>query len=396
MLALLCAWPVPVSAQCRMTCSRDETRDPYGCCVAARRRPRRVLSPNRPERLVGEESTVLAQDLLSELYQNARAWVVRARTSDRSSAIDYSRNAAGAALAFLAQAPDDARAGRMRAVLVEALDGSVLPEAAEREAAALGGPRPSPERDDLRALRADTLLNLAWAHMTVASRLDGTPDVVRRQRAVVRYHRAADYFRVFIAQFADSPESPGARSQLAQALYQAGEYLGSAAVLEELARLTPARRVEALGRALEAYESALTVEVQTSRVALRREPPEPSQRPPFASAPPFPDALRRVFEARDRYLEASASELARDHWRAKHIANVILLYHYARWDEARARSLRILSERCDDGPARDAAVLLSRMDGSAPQAPNEDACAMLQRTCSGASPHPECVAVSSR
>lgn len=365
-LALAAIGAAPAAAQCRTACRPGEARDPYGCCVELRR-PRRVArEPDgaRPETIVGGEEAPLAPDAASEAYLASRAWLARARSFEPSSpraAIALYRRAAGAALVFLAAAPDDPRAGRARAVLVASLDGAAMTEAADREAAALGGPRPSPEPAELRTLAADTMSNFAWAHQAIARRLEARGEA-GRPRARARYRRAADHHRLFLASFPDAAAAPSVRSELANALLAAGEPLEAARELEALARAVPARRTEALRRAIDAHHRALELEVSAGRVELRADAPEPSRRPPWAAAPSFPEPLQRLFDARERYLEATRDRPEPGLWREQQLESALWLYRYGRWDEARARLDGLLTARCDDRAARNAFTVLGLME----------------------------------
>jgi hypothetical protein len=384
-LCLALVLPVPpASAQCRTACARGESRDPYGCCIPVRRRSRGVLPPIRAERLVGFERSPVEPNIADELAQSARAFLTRANELNRENrtvAIQFFTSAAGAALVFLSLSPNDPRNGRMRAVLVAGLDGAGMRVTADREAAALGGPRPVPEPSASRTLRGTTMLELARAHTTMGSRVDAV-DVEAHRRAIGRYHRAAEYYRAYVAQFDDTSEAPGARSQLANVLLYAGDYLEAAAVLEELARVPSYPRADALRRAMECYQNALS----RDGIALRTDAPSPSE-----PRPPMPDVMRRLMAARERYLEATAND--RDHrdiWRAQQVEHVLWLFRYAEWQSARPRLVRLLRERCDDGAASDAAYLLMRMESPERQDRTMNACEVLRHACEGARARPEC------
>ncbi len=388
----------PAAAQCRTACVAGEARDPYGCCISVRRAARRVVrrpAEERPEAIAGDDDAPLAPDLATEAYAAARAWLARARSFEPSlpaRAAALHRRAAGAALVFLAAAPDDARAGRMRAVLVAALDGASMTDAADREAASLGGPRPAPEPDELRTLLADTLANFAWAHLAIARRIDSSASAPRRARAVARYRRAADHHRLFLASFPSSAAAPSARSELANALLAAGDHLEAAAELEELARTVPARRAEALRRAIDAYERALAADLQAGRAELRTDAPEPSRRPPWAAAQPFPEPLQRLFDARERYLGATRDDPEPDLFREQHLENALWLYRYGHFDDARARLAELLTARCDDRTARNAFAVLGLMEQpprEARAARDEEVCALRRAACAG---DPACLA----
>ncbi|MEZ4336573.1 MAG: hypothetical protein R3B82_08095 [Sandaracinaceae bacterium] len=371
LLLVLALLPAPAAAQCRRECREGESRDPWGCCVAPEpaappRRPRtRTLARTRPEALVGDLGSVLADDLPTELYHWALAWLGLGRgAGPRGRAQDDFRRAAGAAAIFLGVAPDDRRAGRMRAALVEGLDRAGLTELADREAASLGGPRPDPEPEALRELRADTLLNLAWAHAQIGQRLDGPRVEIRRRRlAVARFLRAAAYYRVYVETYPAGSAAPGARSELANALIAAGEPLEAARVLEAMAEAVPARRLEGLRRAVDAHRRALEAEVAAGTVTLRDAPPPPSMRPPWTAAPEMPEAVRRLFDARERYLEASEADPGREPeiFRSQQLENALLLYRYARLDQARPRLFRVLGEGCEDPDGEDAAAALEAL-----------------------------------
>jgi tetratricopeptide (TPR) repeat protein len=367
------------SAQCRTRCAAGEERDPYGCCVpgAPARRAVRRLPDDRAEAIAGSPSAALAADAATEVYGVARAALARGLASTTADRGVELRRAMGAALVFLSARPDDARAGRMRAVLVGALDAAGLIELAEREAAALGGPRPSPEPDELRSLAADTVSNLAWAHHALARRLDSRDDPARHARALARYARAVEYYRWYLARFADEAAAPSMRSELANALVATGSHLEAAEVLEALARATPARRLEALRRAVAAYQSALAMEVQAGRVELRGDPPPPSMRPPFAPSPAFPEPLARLFDARERLL--AAADVPSVDYRDNQIENALWLYRYARFDEARGRAEAVLLERCDDRAAWNAHAVLRLIDS--PAAPSPPAEPDVEEVC---------------
>lgn len=388
LVALVASSALPARAQCRRDCALGQSRDPYGCCVdvPVRRERRRSTEP-RPEAIVGDSSSVLAADVATELHLWARASLARARELDRSSharAVPFFRQAAGTSLVFLALAPGDPRAGRMRAILVQGLDGAGLDEEGEREAAALGGPRPADEPPALRTLRADTLLNRAWAHHTLAGRLAASRYATPRERASARYRRAADYFALYVASFPDLPEAPGARSELAYALIGAGDPAGAAIALEELARVHPERRPEALPRAIDAYARALALEVQSGALVLRSDPPSPP-------APiPFPPVLQRLFDARERYLAGPGDpEFAR----AQDLENTLWLYRYGHFAEVERRLNALLIARCDDGVARNAWTILASMRSEPRTEPSAtEVCSVRRARCADAPNSPECVA----
>lgn len=375
--------PQPAEAQCRRECREGESRDPWGCCVApepAPRRPRtRTLARTRPEALVGDLGSVLAADVPTELYHWALAWLGLARQAGaRGRARDDFRRAAGAAAIFLHLAPGDRRAGRMRAALVEGLDRAGLTELADREAEALGGPRAAPEPEALRELRADTLLNLAWAHAQIGQRLDGPRVEIRRRRlAVARFLRAAAYYRAYVEAFPDASAAPGARSELANALVAAGEPLEAAAALEAMAEAVPARRLEGLRRAVDAYRRALDAAVAAGSVILPEAP---------GAATEMPEPVRRLFEARERYLAASEADPGREPelYRSQQLENARLLLRYGHAERARPRLARLLAEGCDDPDGEDAAAALEALDGPG-------ACARARRLrCEGPVTAPVC------
>jgi len=391
-IAIATLAPAGARAQCRRACAAGEARDPWGCCVPGRRAPRRrtARTPQRtrPEALVGDMDAVLAEDPPTELYYWARAWLSRAReaaTRDRARGLELFRRAGGVSLVFLHLAPDDRRAGRMRAVLVESLDRAGLDDAAEREAEALGGPRPSPEPAAARELRSDTLLNLAWAHQRIGQRLDGPrTEIRRRQLAVARFERAAAYYAVYVEAFGDSPAAAGARSEHANALIAAGRPLDAARALEAMAVAVPTRRIEGLRRAVDAYRRALEADVAAGRAQLAEGPPPASQRPPWTDPPAMPAPVRQLFEARERYLVAAEAAPEGEPFRDQQAENALLLFRYARFDEARPRLIRLLREACDDAPAARAAEALERMD-----APSTCE-AVASYTCTGGVTAPQC------
>lgn len=397
-IALAMLAPASARAQCRRACVAGESRDPWGCCVAARRRSRRraARTPQRtrPEALVGDMDAVLTDDVPTELYYWARDWLGRAREQagrDRARGIALFRRAAGASLVFLHLAPDDRRAGRMRAVLVESLERAGMDEAAEREAEALGGPRPSPEPATARELRSDTLLNLAWAHQRIGQRLDGPrTEIRRRQLAVARFERAAAYYAAYVDAFGGSPASAGARSEHANALIAAGRPLDAARVLEAMADAVPARRVEGLRRAVDAYRRALAADVAAGRASVAEGPPPPSRRPPWTDPPAMPEPVRRLLEARDRYLAAAQTAPEGEPFRDQQVENALLLFRYGRFAEARPRLIRLLREACDDTPAARAAEALEQM-----QAPSTCEAVAAYR-CSGSVTAPRCELYTTR
>jgi hypothetical protein len=261
-------------------------------------------------------------------------------------------------LIFLEIAPDDPRAGRMRAVLVQALDGVGMTDVADREAAALGGPRPDPELPETTVLRADTLMNLAWAHLSLGQRIDRRIPAERPQ-AIARLLRAADYYRLYVEQFPDGASAPSARTQLGNSLLGAGRFVDAAREFEALAENVPSRRFEGTLRALESYERALALEVDSGRLHLPSEPPPPSQRPPWTEPPAFPEPLARLFEARERFLDRGALDEDPAFARAQRLENALWLYRYARFDEAAPRLTQVIAGRCDDSLAEEAFVALS-------------------------------------
>jgi hypothetical protein len=383
----------PVRAQCVRSCALGQARDPYGCCIQApARRPRRP-SELRPEALVGDASSVLADDAATELYHWARAFLAQARELDGTSharAVWFFRQAAGTALVFITLAPDDPRAGRMRVVLVQGLDGAGLVDEGEREAAALGGPRPAAESPELRTLRADTMLNRAWAHRTLAARLDVSPYAEPRSRASSRYRRAADYYALYVEAFPEGSETAGAQSELANALSNAGDPAAAARVFEELAASRPDRRYEALPRAIGALSHALALEVQSGTTVLRSDPPPPSQRPPFAEPIAFPPALQRLFDLRERYLNERGDPVFS---RAQNLENTLWLYRYGHFAEAERRLSALLIDRCDDGVARNAWTILASLRRDPVHDPTPaEVCSLRNTRCADAPNTPECVA----
>ncbi|MGE0789014.1 MAG: hypothetical protein AB7S26_25300 [Sandaracinaceae bacterium] len=365
-LAAIVAGAASARAQCRTECRSYEHRDPFGCCVGERPRRTRTPSRTRPAALVGDAGSVLAPELGGELYHWARGWLAQARDADRidrAYAIELYRRAAGASLAFLAALPEDVRAGRMRAVVVAGLDGASLVSAAEREASALGGPRPEPESPEVTRLRADTLLNLGWAHRTIGQQLEEPhASIARHTLAVARSRRASEYYALYVALYPDAVEAAGARSELANALNAAGEHLEAARVLEELAARVPSRHLEGLRRASDAYERALHVASADGRVALLTEPPEASMRPPWARAPAIPEPLERLLAARARYVQAASAEPSeRDDVRAERLDSARWLYRYARWDRAITELVAVLEGGCDDAAAEEATALMAAM-----------------------------------
>jgi tetratricopeptide (TPR) repeat protein len=398
-VALSAAAP-QADAQCRRSCAPGEERDAYGCCIERPRpRPRRATTELRPEALVGNASAALLPDATAETYEWARSALERARNariSQRLRATHFYRQAASFALVFLSIAPSDPRAGRMRATLVEALDGAGMILDAEREAAALGGARPD-ESPEMRSMRAYMVLNLAWAHQSVGGTLDTSSLVVPNDRTRARYRRAADYYGLYVESFPDAAERPGAQSELANVLIAAGEHERGVQVLDELAAAVPGRRADALRRLIDFHRNRLAQDVAAGRVALRSDPPPPSQRPPFAPVIPFPEALGRLFDARERYLRAVESTREPLQWRSQQLENALWLYRYGHWEETERRLDALLTERCDDGVARNAWIILGEMGRPTEGEATADVCSARRRAiCSGTPDAPECVARAPR
>ncbi len=296
---------------------------------------------------MSDATSQLSEDLPTELFFYARAWLNGARELEprrRAEAIERFRRAAGVAATFLRLAPDDPRAGRVRALLVESLDRASLTGAADAEAATLGEPRPATEPAPVRELRMDSILNLGWAHLRIAQGLDAPrAPIAQRARAVARFARAADYYRLYVDDFPDSPAAPGARSELANALLGADRPSEAAAVLEEMARAVPSRRAEGLRRAVHAHGLALERALAEGVVGD----------PPAAS---MPAPVRALYDARVAYLADPdhEPELARSF----RLENALLDRRYGRRPEAEQTLLTLLAEECTDEVAMRAARTL--------------------------------------
>ena len=204
--------------------------------------------------------------------------------------------------------------------------------------------------------RAELALGAALHHDAEARRLRWhcvtERDLELCTQADARYRLAAAGYHAYLHRYPNHPQAYELRYTLADALYASRDYDGAAReyamVRESNAGRThlvdSARRVvESLNRVCEQLEANHQLEIRTT-------PPEPVGTPPTATPAVMPDALRRLFDARERYLARVDAQADREQLRESYdLRDAQILYAYGDWSHAKVRLTRIFDASCS-GP----------------------------------------------
>ena len=212
--------------------------------------------------------------------------------------------------------------------------------------------------DDGAALdgRAELALGAALHHDAGARTLRwhcrAERDLELCTQAEAKYRLAAAGYAAYLHRYPNHPQAYELRYTLADALYESRDYDGAAreyaTVRDSNADRThlvdSARRVvESLNRVCDQREASRQLEIRTT-------PPEPVGTPPTVTPAVMPDALRRLFDARERYLARVDAQADREQLRESYdLRDAQLLYAYGDWSHAKVRLTRIFDASCS-GP----------------------------------------------
>lgn len=170
-------------------------------------------------------------------------------------------------------------------------------------------------------------------------------------RAIQEYQLAANEYREYLKRFPNTPDAYELNFNLADALFFSGNYMEAAKEYEAVrdSILDNKHQEEAAFRAVKSWEQLLEEAKAKGAVSLRDAPPQPEGTPPRVAPISLPELLKKLIEARDKYIELfpqSERALVMRYQNAQHF------YHYGHWDEAQKRFMALYEQFCDKDVAR--------------------------------------------
>jgi tetratricopeptide (TPR) repeat protein len=209
-------------------------------------------------------------------------------------------------------------------------------------------------QEKARALAETALMRTAFYFHQEAQRLR-QQCVESEDRAVCEeakrlYARAAESYRGYIRSYPNDPEAYDLQYNLAEALFWSERYQDAAAAYREVrdSNRDDRFRSEAARRVVESLDQLIAKATGDGAFALREEAPDVAQGAPSQVRPvAVPPLVAALVKAREHYVvripDSDDDEGVRP---AFAYNNALMLYHYGYWPQARARFVRILSERC--------------------------------------------------
>jgi len=222
-----------------------------------------------------------------------------------------------------------------------------------------GSPWREANKDNLEALiNADrlserALASSAYKHHILAQRFkkDNRPEEARQE-----YLKAASAYQAYLKQFPDSKDAYNLRWYLAECLYYSQQFELAAAAYTAV-RDDPAgseHMAEAANSVIQALQELIKAEVAAGKLA-ELSIPTSKEHPEDLSPRPVPELYQRLVAACDAYVERLPADEQSENLS---FTAAKVLYSHLRFDEARERFARIVSESKNDAVASSAINLI--------------------------------------
>lgn len=176
------------------------------------------------------------------------------------------------------------------------------------------------------------------------ARCDEEGDREACEQAEDMFGLAADTWRALVVGRPNDEAIVDWSFMLSQALFHSGHFADAAEAADRYVQSGASQwRIPAARILVEASERAIEAEV----LPVREEPPEPEGQPPEVEPIEMPEHVRRLFDARARFVEIAGDDLAeRETVRRYALANAELLYRYGHWERAEEALTALFQAGC--------------------------------------------------